>query len=131
MESGFGFWLLVMLLGVLALGTPPNKILVVLHSYGTSFGFMHYVAQDARKFCFVAHCSILFEVIMGIVVGIKLLEMQATSGVVFLGSEPSVSTRPDYVQVPTEERMSGLEMQQRGGLRQRSRSPKVTFQQSH
>ena len=126
MESGFGFWLIVMILGILALSSPPNKIPIVLHSYGTSFGFMHYVAQDPSKFSLFAHCSILFEIVMGIVVGIKLL-CQPNQDLDCSANQASRGG-PKYSQVPIEEAVGSVEMQKRRGLRQRSRSPQVTFQ---
>lgn len=127
MDYGFIFWLLVMIVGVVSLHTPNNKIPILLHSAGTSFGIMHYAAQEPSRFSAVAHASILFEVIMGMVVGIKLLQWQgqsrSSSGGATINQPPT--SNENYSQVPTEETAGSLEMQPRKGLRQRSRSPQV------
>jgi hypothetical protein len=109
-----------------------------LYSMGTSLGIMHYMAQVPVRFSFLAHASILFEVIMGLVVGTVLLVSNKTNNAsnsetsTTLHGPPSISAATDervrYTAVPRQENQfvtASLELPERPGLRQRSRSPKV------
>lgn len=144
MDQGFLLWMAVAASGVLSLrlytsqqlATNWFKPLVLLHSIGTSFGIAHYVAQTPRRFSVVAHVSILFEVIMGIVVGWAFLSSYNDGS----GCERQVQLDSAYDSVPIHDRSVSVELPQSTTkdthgkrfssdryttLRQRSKSPRI------
>ena len=117
MDQAFFFWSVVLLLGVWSLRT-GQKLVVALHSVGTSIGIMHYVAQSPSRFCAFAHITILCEVVMGAVVGLWLWQHNAEN-------EAAVPYRQiSAVETTFDVQETSLEMPKRhSGLRHRSLSP--------
>jgi hypothetical protein len=149
MDRGFSFWLAVLGLGVVSLHT-TRSLPIILHSIGTSLGIMHYMAQVPDRFSLWAHASILWEVIMGLVVGAALLvnnnnknnnknknknknntplsRDEYTTLHAPSSTRASSDAKNRYTDAPRQEDQlvgDSLELPERSGLRQRSRSPKV------
>lgn len=133
MDQGFGLFVLVSIAGVLivraSLSRCARASLIVLHSFGISLGIAHYVAQSPTRFSLLAHCSILFEFIMGIVVACELLPQ--TNNPTF---GEGIDGRHNYnpVHLTSQDPHVTMEMPNKTRrsskyplLRQRSKSPRI------
>jgi hypothetical protein len=134
MDQGFLLWIVVLVSGVLALrylDTGNKKTwttLVLLHSLGTSFGIAHYVAQAPSKFSWMAHLSISFEVIMGMLVGWQLFTRHRTSRQISQHARDDsvpLQDRSVSMEMPSVTSARGVSSKAYRSLRQRSKSPRI------
>ena len=124
MDQGFVLFELVSIAGVLALRTPQRRLarkgLIPLHSFGISLGIAHYVAQSPSRFSLVAHFSILFEFVMGIVVACVLLSRHDNRVVEETGDHRHAFSHDVTMELPRKSDASRYSV-----LRQRSKSPRI------
>ena len=127
MDQGFILWMLFVLgSGIAAITVQTQcikKMAIIMHSFTTSFGVLHYVAQDPREFSIFAHLTICFESVMGVFIGTQLWSVSAAT--------QARLESPRYEAIPRQQgtrRSKGtrvVEMTPTTGVRQRSVSPAI------